>query len=94
MFTPKHIPQPFTQKLLDFGVIEFSETTVTDDYVCECYDVTRNFIMSCEELDTIYVFTEYYDMDDQFEMFMASSYGDDVKITTNSIEIYKKMNIK
>lgn len=94
----KHIPQGLTQRLLDLGVIGFSETVSDCGYIDECYDVDVDFIMTCDDRDLamgiISVFTEVYDDNGEFALFKASTWEeDDIDITKDNIEVYKKIRI-
>ena len=93
----KHIPQGLTQRLLDLGVIVFSETISTCDYISECYEVETDFIMTCENqnMSDVFVFVEVYNEEGEFEMFKANicDDDDDIDIIPNDIEVYKKIRI-
>lgn len=93
----KHIPQGYTQRLLDLGVIEFSETIYPCGYICECYEVQDNFVMMCGNLDisSDCIYMEKYNEKGEFEVFRAGVWddNDDFDIIPNDIEVYKKIRI-
>jgi len=101
MFTPKHTPQPFTLKLLNLGIIEFSET-IPNHYddgrgTIECYEIPNNHIMMYPEPDVcmvpVYRFMEVYTIDDEFEKFKVLDSLSDTDIDINELEVYTRTKI-
>lgn len=95
----KHIPQGLTQRLLDLGVIVFSETVSDCGYTDECYEIDSDFIMICDDRDlatgTVSNFIEVYNDDNgEFSLFKANTWDeDDIDIIKDNIEVYKKIRI-
>lgn len=101
----KYSPQPYTQKLIDLGVIKFYENN--EDYednneyfivysVCDDYFLTfddEGLDFPCRISD----FVEVY-MDDEFDCFIVYPYEDvetgNVNDPEEEITVYRKVEVK
>ena len=94
---PNHTPQPYTQKLLDRGVLKFSETFNNEKH----YNITPSYIMNyCSDSTdirdtTVNVFVEVYDVDNNFKIFTCifCEDTDDVNVTPDDLLIYQVMEV-
>lgn len=97
IYKPGHIPQNFTQRLIDHGVIVFSETISVCGYINEYYEIENDFIMTYENQNksAVFIFVEIYNEEGEFEMFKVNRCADDddVDITPNDIEVYKRIRL-
>lgn len=101
---PYHTPQAYTQKLLDLGVLVFSETTADRNYIegdSECYNVSSNYILGVKTkcspcgISIICMYSEVYDDDDKFVCIFCDFYDehDDEEVLPKDMIIFKKMEI-
>lgn len=104
MFTPKHTPQPYTQKLLNLGIIEFSNTISNcneEPGDSECYKVTADYIIGVDSeclncgIPTICTYSEIYNDKDKFINILCSFCEDldEGEVLPNELKIYKLMEV-